>query len=395
MTKSALLVSPEPIGKTLTGLGKRAEQLRQLLLHLGYQTEVLENRVLSSLKQSYRFCIANVFDVATSLTIQNLKIPVITDLYTPFFLENIPQNRDETDLRLLKSAVENSHGYICAPGRQYDMYFGILYALGGINYAKRLHPLPFFLEPQICKPSIEQIRHIAWIGGFWEWFYPEPFLCSVREILFQHPDVHISFVGIEHPRIAPNGYNFKALQQAQKLSLEFSDRVKILPWLSSPQYSSFLNSVDLAIVQHRNDYEATYCIRTRYCELLEQQIPMITSSGGYFEPYIKSGNLGLCVDDSTALKNCLEKIILNGFPNRSYAEIYREHKKENIAEQFGVYLNHVLSTKPLLKKGSFSESPLVRFGRKMSRLVRKLRTESRPDTNPESFSPRPDEWHPR
>ncbi len=157
-----------------------------------------------------------------------------------------------------------------------------------------------------------------------------------------------------------------------------------------------MDTVDLGIVLHKHDLEATYCIRTRYCELLERQIPMIVSSGGYFEPYLKRGNLARCLEDPQLIDGGIKSIIQNGFENRNYSEIFESHDQQLLAKSLQNYINEVLKLKPwFVKPSPWNDTTWSRFRKKVYRLVKKLRTVSKFGSHPQSFSPTPDGSNPR
>jgi|GEM_PF-1913447 len=348
MKPRALLVCSESSNHLQTGISKRIFQIANLLrddYQISLATPNPEDLIIDSsipllsLRDSsfpsqlktFELLYASAHIYPTIPGISSFQGKRLLDLYTPFFLEHDATlqkdfshsclQRAWLDRALLVNSLQDGDLFLSGSPEQGHLYRGQLELIRPIH-TPGIVELPFVLYPRVNQRSNGPF-HLCWVGGMWKWFEPDPLL-EVLPDFFQNSDCRLSIVGAKHP-FDPQIHNQETLNQFEALSDTYPERVQILPWLSFDQYIDFLKTVDGAIVLHRDTPEATYCLRTRFCELLELGIPLICSKGGFYAKFIEEKQIGYVIEENSSqeVQIALQKMVdsKNGLAG-SFAPIY-------------------------------------------------------------------------
>lgn len=243
--------------------------------------------------------------------LQNLGKPLIVDIYDPFTLENLEVHSHlpaETQHSLnnqyqeiLNRQLQVGDFFVCASQRQRDYWLGMLAANGRINpstYAddKRLRRLidvvPFGLpkDPPIQSgPALKGVhpgvgaddRVILWGGGIWEWFDPLSLIQAMAQIVPEHPDVKLFFMGKQHldPSVVPT-MTMPGKAEALARELGLLDRhVFFGDWIPYQQRHNYLLEADVAVSMHVEHIETRYAFRTRILDYIWAGLPMVLTEG--------------------------------------------------------------------------------------------------------------------
>ena len=148
-----------------------------------------------------------------------------------------------------------------------------------------------------------------------------------------NPKLKFSFVGIEHPTDS-RLHNKYQIQEAKNLAKDYPNQVQIISWMNYEEYCSWLQNLDLAIVIGKTGNESRFSIRTRFCELLENQIPIICNQGDYFSDWINRYKLGEVVSSENLLDSLNHWKDNLSVESVQYKEFYKAHSFENLAPCF-------------------------------------------------------------
>tara|TARA_B100000674_G_C37964294_1_gene973746 strand:- start:2237 stop:3460 length:1224 start_codon:yes stop_codon:yes gene_type:complete len=365
----ALLLCPQYSTNCLTGPVKRTHQIKKLLEYCGYQVNIAckdpqsgesINQHGSRFNDLLRKCslvYADAYHMASFRLRKRTQAFKLVDLYIPFFIEHrysLPFryskdqliSRFQLDQAYLNEALYSGNAFLAAGDRQIDLYSGLMH-LFDTHYDQNLPllNLPFFLNPTARKNTKSENIHLAWLGGAWHWFDLVSVIKLLKVWLPENPNLKFSFVGIEHPTDS-RLHNSHDIQAAKSLVAEFPNQVQMISWMNYQEYCTWLQNLDLAIVISKPGNESRFSIRTRFCELLERQIPIICNSGDYFSDWIQKYRLGQIVSNENLLQS------LNYWKNNlsieasAYKDIYKAHSFDSVAPRFKRFLNFNHNLKP-------------------------------------------------
>ena len=399
----ALLLCPQYSKTFVTGPVKRALQIQQLLEYCGYKVTIAcknpqsEENICqhgTEFKELLKRCslvYSDAYHMASFRIGKRTKAFKLVDLYIPFFIEHRhslpsrcdPENllpRFQLDQAYISESLYHGDAFLAAGDRQIDLYSGMLY-LFDRKYGADLPllNLPFLINP--TKPNRRNNKriHMAWLGGAWHWFDLSSVIQLLQTWLPDNPTLQFSFVGIEHPTDS-RLHNIEQVYQAKDLANQFKNQVQILPWMNYAKYCSWLENLDLAIVIGKTGHESRYSIRTRFCELLEKQIPIICNEGDYFSNWIDKFKLGEVVSNETlvnSLNYWKENLIVK---TEKYQELYSTHAFEVLAPKFKEFLDVYRKLDPGKNNPYLRQKPKSLYYRQhqLRHLSNKLITKVRP-----------------
>jgi glycosyltransferase involved in cell wall biosynthesis len=314
--KKILLLAPERPGPFSSGPSRRICQLQELLqshFEVGTSYEIPPLAELNK----WDFIYVNAALLPDCALVKKSSARLVIDLYVPFFFEHHVRysGRPESELRervfidkaILFDALQSGDVFLTAARRQTDLYTGLLYLLREPHNLCSPLTLPFFLrsgktasgEKSVSDNQDSDFR-VAWIGGFWDWFQPEPFLDILPRLMGEAPSLKALFIGLEHPFHRELTSSCPALSRVRELEKLFPGRIKVFPWLPYQEYLEMLAEIDLAVVLHKNSLEADYSMRTRFIEILENRVPLFCSEGGELSEKLRQYGLGRIIDNNSA-----------------------------------------------------------------------------------------------
>lgn len=268
---------------------------------------------------------------------------VVADLYDPFHLEQLEQNKYMKPVEweeevakavsLLDEQIARADMVICASERQQTLWLGALSALGRIN------PLTYSADPSFDSfvrivpfglPADDpvQSRHglkggvdgigpddkvLIWGGGIYEWFDPVTLVNAMALVVAAHPEVKLFFMSAKHfnpdvPEMAVLGETIAASDGhgLTDRNVFFNDT-----WIDYEARVDFLLDADAGVSTHPVHLETRFSFRTRILDYLWARLPIITTDGDSFADLVRADHLGAVVppDDPEALAEAIVSVL--------------------------------------------------------------------------------------
>jgi len=257
---------------------------------------------------------------------------IVVDLYDPFHLEQLEQARDlgEAERRrvvfgtidvLNKQAVLGDT-FLCASGRQRDMWLGHLAACGRINpvtydadptLRSLLRVVPFGVAddpPPAGAPALRGVVRgigvddeiVLWGGGIYNWFDPNTLIRAVDKLRATRPKLRLVFMGVQHPN--PVVKTMRAAVEAWELSNEleltdvhvfFSDSFSS-GWIPYAERGRYLADATIGVSTHHDHVETAFSFRTRILDYFWAGLPVVTTRGDALAEVIERAGAGRTVD---------------------------------------------------------------------------------------------------
>ena len=257
---------------------------------------------------------------------------IVVDLYDPFHLEQLEQARDlgEAERRrvvfgcidVLNTQAVLGDTFLCASGRQRDMWLGHLAACGRVNPATYdadptlrtlLRVVPFGVADQPVQVGAPALRGVVpgigvddeillWGGGIYNWFDPETLIRAVDKLRADRPKLRLVFMGVQHPN--PVVKTMRAAAQAWELSNElgltdvhvfFSDSFSS-GWIPYAERGRYLAEATIGVSTHHDHVETAFSFRTRILDYFWAGLPVVTTRGDALAEVIERAGAGRTVD---------------------------------------------------------------------------------------------------
>jgi glycosyltransferase involved in cell wall biosynthesis len=256
---------------------------------------------------------------------------IVVDLYDPFHLEQLEQARDlgEDERRrvvfgtidVLNAQAVLGDTFLCASGRQRDMWLGHLAACGRVNPATYdadptlrtlLRVVPFGVadEPPAGAPALRGVvdgigvddEILLWGGGIYNWLDPKTLIRAVDKLRADRPKLRLVFMGVQHPN--PDVKTMRAAVEAWELSNEleltdvhvfFSDSFSS-GWIPYAERGRYLADATIGVSTHHNHVETAFSFRTRILDYFWAGLPVVTTRGDALAEVIERAGAGRTVD---------------------------------------------------------------------------------------------------
>jgi len=343
---ATLLASEQDVRLVTFGVAERVCE--------AFRTEHIEVDDMRSVVDWSDVVIVQGFVVATFPWFQTIDRVLIVDLYDPFHLESLevekyksPERRDAAlafALRELQAQTARGDLFLCASGRQRDLWIGHLAAVGRIN------PLTYDADPTLDSlirvvpfgmpdtPPVQQ-RHgikgaipgiamddkiILWGGGVYNWFDPLTLVRAVDRLRGRVPTVRLYFLGMKHPN--PDVPEMRIASETRSLSdsLGLTDTHVFFneDWVRYEQRADYLLDADLGVSCHYPYVETAFSFRTRILDYLWAGLPIVCTAGDSFAELVEREELGRVVpaEDVDALVDALEHVLVSDKDRRRYVE---------------------------------------------------------------------------
>lgn len=216
---------------------------------------------------------------------------VILDAYAPHWIEihSSIQRTASSGKALVKVLVNLARtvmGVLCFDGvvvanqRQQDLLRGMGSALGRLDSFKRIRVVEFGAEKfetrtrskDWFKAHAGDVSDneflIGWLGGFWDWFDPEPVLSAMASVSKADQEIRFVFFGLDEKR-RKEFRELLAGYGGRESSLIF------LPWVPFKERLAIWSGLDAAIVWGGRSYENDYASRTRNFDCISIGLPVI------------------------------------------------------------------------------------------------------------------------
>jgi glycosyltransferase involved in cell wall biosynthesis len=251
----------------------------------------------------------------------------IYDLYAPSLVEALAllgadggraaelRYREVRYAQWLALALGDS--FLCASGRQRDLWLGALAALGRLDVEGYRHDpaldrlvavVPFGLEerrPAASGPALkgvvpgieEDSRVLLWGGGVWDWLDPLTVIRAVAELGREHPDVRLYFPATVHPASGGRASAMagRARELAASLGLEGRSVFFGAAWVPYATRDGYLLEADVGVSAHVDTVEARFAFRTRVLDYLWAELPSVLTEGDVLAELVARRGAGLAV----------------------------------------------------------------------------------------------------
>lgn len=268
---------------------------------------------------------------------------LVVDLYDPFHIESLQVERfhpmDERQaaldhsVRELKAQIRGGDFFLCASGKQRDMWLGHLAALGRIN------PLTYEADPQLrslidvasfgvpaeapvatrsaIRDAVPGIgaddKIVIWGGGVYNWFDPLTVIRAVDLAREHVPNIRLFFMGAKHPN--PDVPEMQMLRDARALASELDLAGTHVffneDWVDYAERHNYLLDADLGVSAHLPGLETDFSFRTRMLDYLWAGLPMVATQGDFFADLIEDKGLGASVpmEDASTMAEAFVRLL--------------------------------------------------------------------------------------
>ncbi len=253
--------------------------------------------------------------------VEDLKIPIVVDLYDPFQFENLQlyadlplslqRVRNDRALDAIKHQLLIGDFFICASERQRHFWLGMLCALGRIgpegnsqdpSFRALIDVVPFGLPDQppehtrqVLKgvyPGVDRDDQVViWGGGLWDWLDPLSLIRAIAQLGTKWPNLKLFFMGTQRPGAVPPGTMLPAAKElVQQLGL--SDAVIFNDWVPYDDRANFLLEADVGVVLSASHLESAFAFRTRVLDYIWAGLPILCTSGEVTAEIVSAYGLG-------------------------------------------------------------------------------------------------------
>jgi glycosyltransferase involved in cell wall biosynthesis len=268
---------------------------------------------------------------------------LVADLYDPFHLEVLEQEKDKSDSVRRQSSEDTVDAlnvqllrgdyFMCASAKQRDLWIGQLAGLGRVNPAtydldetldKLIGVVPFGISetpPVRTAPAIKGVVDgigandsvILWGGGIYNWFDPLTLIRAVDRLRHRRPDVRLYFLGVKHPNpdVPEMRMSVRTRELSDRLGLTDSFVFFNEGWVPYDDRQNYLLDADIGVSCHLDHVETAYSFRTRILDYLWASLPVVTTGGDTFGDLVTSLGLGIAVapGDVDALEEALFRLL--------------------------------------------------------------------------------------
>jgi glycosyltransferase involved in cell wall biosynthesis len=344
--KRLLIVSPDVVGVNMAGPGMRYWELARVLAGDADVTLAMPGEIAGLQPEGFGLAVyqfdnpallralidsGDVLVIASYLVhrfpfLEQVKQPVVVDVYIPFILENldIHSNRPvperigihNTDLTMMNRLMNVGDFFLCASEKQRNLWLGVLMANNRVN------PLTYSDDPtlrrlidvvpvglpatppvhtrQVLKgvyPGIGATdKVILWGGGIWEWFDPLTLIRAMAQIVAERRDVKLFFMGTRHPN--PVVPDMQMVVQARELAQDLGlldQHVFFNDWVAYQERQNYLLEADVGASLHFDRIETSFSFRTRLLDYIWTGLPMIVTGGDSLSELVADEGLGIVV----------------------------------------------------------------------------------------------------
>jgi len=374
---NVLVISPEPVGRTMAGPAIRALELARALAATCHVTlaapapstcedpdvELLEAgfrdfRPLLAAVRGHDVVVAQELPATMIERIRRLPVRLVVDLYNPILLEVLegtaarePREARRTRERIRLRAVAMcavADYIVCASDRQRDLWIGALAMKGLIDadlyrrdptLRSLIGVVPFGIPavpPETGgEPALKGTRFgiapddnvMLWAGGIWGWLDPATPIRAVPRLQGQGggPATHLVFLGAGRPGLAATGqatYAQEAIDLARAEGLEGELVHFNEGWVPYAERGRWLAGSDLGVSAHLDHLETRFAYRTRILDYLWAGLPVVSTAGDSLGELIERNGLGRtpAAGDVEGFAHACEQMLADGPARREARE---------------------------------------------------------------------------
>jgi len=344
MRLKVLIISDDVVGKKMAGPGIRAwEFARELNKHFDVSLAIPE---YSDFFEKGNFPVnkfaeknsENLINVASKNDViitqgyilnkfpqlNNLKLPIVVDLYVPFVLENIfnnmfrlspldSQSIFKNDLKVYMNQLKRGNLFLVANESQFDLIVGSMLVLEKINpialynnmeILNNILIIPYGYreeevreEKEVLKEKIGFSRDdflLIWGGVITNWFDPITLIKAMEIISKKESRIKLLFLSTKHANSLLPAFDMArlAMEEAKNRNLIDKNIFFNKDWIPYKERWEYFGAADVGVSTHKIHIETKYSFRTRFLDYLSFKLPIIATKGDYLSEYLfKKGAL--------------------------------------------------------------------------------------------------------
>jgi hypothetical protein len=333
-----LLVSSEPLGARLAGIGLRYVEFARRLAAAGMDVRLTSPADVDAMRAAVdgvavecvaydatrldrlaEGCDAVVAQgqLANDVVLGLPQLPTAIDLYDPWLLENLhyaatlgldPYRNDHASWTL---QLSRGDFFLCSSSEQRHYYLGLLTAYG------RVHPEVVAADPSLDRliarvpfgvpESLPPHRAVlperragekrVLFGGIYDWYDPE----TVLEAMALPAGAEWRLFVVRHPnQVGTPQVRFANLERIARQRGWWDDRVVAIDWVERDRRFDLLRDVDALVALHRPNVETDLSFRTRFLDGLVAGCPVVATSGGALSQELRAAGAGWLVEPGDA-----------------------------------------------------------------------------------------------
>lgn len=249
------------------------------------------------------------------------EIPVVADLYDPFFVENLHYVKTigpETarhDHATLALALARADYFLCASSEQRLFYAGALFASGRIGPSNfpadpglddLLGVVPFGVSDRPARgeraagrraAGVPEDGPLVFFGGIYDWNDPGLLLDAWLEVRRRHPAARLLFLASPNPETTPQRAYGEARRRAREIDPE-GRSILFSPWLPYDSRADLYAAADVAVSISSEGLETDLAYRTRLLDAAWGGLPSISVAGGPLARELEAAGAGWSVERS-------------------------------------------------------------------------------------------------
>lgn len=337
-----LVISPDPIGERMSGMGIRYTEVARALGRRGLEVTLAGSRIdgapapdvpsttwdgdrvgpLRDLLAGVDAVFAPPLAPHVMRALRRGGARLAVDLYDPESFEVLERFRDTpAPLRALHSttvtdrlvdALRSGHFFVCASERQRDLWLGAMLGLGLLTPAvydrdptlrAAIDLLPFGVPDEPPPAAAEDPirarfpvvepgdRVLLWNGGLWGWLDAPLAIRALARVRSEGVPARLVFMGASSAGGAERALaEARATVRSEGLpdgAVLFNDE-----WVDYRRRGAWLAHADAAISTHREHLETRFAFRTRLLDCFWAGLPPVVSSGDALADEIAAHDLG-------------------------------------------------------------------------------------------------------
>jgi glycosyltransferase involved in cell wall biosynthesis len=249
-------------------------------------------------------------------------VPVVADLYDPFFIENLHYARtlgEETarhDRETLQLALARADFFLCASAEQRLFYAGALFAAGRIGpgnfpddpaLADLVALVPFGAPDDAAAGdrrtgrravSVPEEGPLVLFGGIYDWNDPALLLEAWPAVLRAEPRARLLFLESPNPETTPQRVYEDTLGSAREIDPAGAS-IRFAPWVPYGGREDLYAAADLLVSISSNGLESDLAYRTRLLDAAWGGLTSISTSGGTLARELEEAGAGRRVERSS------------------------------------------------------------------------------------------------
>jgi glycosyltransferase involved in cell wall biosynthesis len=135
-----------------------------------------------------------------------------------------------------------------------------------------------------------------WGGGIWNWLDPLTLIRAWPQVLVQHPEARLVFLGTRHPNPLVPRHEMAAKAEVLAAEIGEEDRsILFFEWLSYKDREALLCEADVGVTLHPIHVETRFSLRTRVLDYFWARLPVLITDGDVTSEWIRDYGIGVVV----------------------------------------------------------------------------------------------------